>query len=172
MANLRVLADGRVKFSILTTAPANPAAPTITELNAGIDMSCKVTQDGFTFGATDSDKIAEKALCTVGNANSLGPSNAEVAFVVWRFFDEAGGFHATDDAGFEAVKDKGTTLWAYARQMDKLATAAWAATDEIYFGAEFVTDTPQRVDSGGFIKYRIPGEVQNSWSFIAAAAGA
>jgi len=169
--SFRVLADGRIKFSILTTKPANPAAPTITELNAGIDMSCKVTQDGFSFGPTDSDKVQEKALCTVNNANSLGPSNAEVAFNVWRFFDEAG-FDATDDAGFDAVKDKGTTLWAYARQTEKLATAAWAAADEIYFGAEFVTDTPQRVDTGGFIKYRIPGEVQNSWSFVAAAAGA
>lgn len=170
--SMRVLADGRVKLTILTTAPTNPAAPTILELNAGIDFSCAVLQDGFTFGPTDSDKIQEKALCTVGNANSLGPSNAEVGFTVWRYFDETGGFDATDDEAFEAVKDKGTTLWGYARQMDKLATTNWVAADEIYFGAEFVTDTPQRVDTGGFIKYRVPGEVQNSWSFIAAAAGA
>ena len=27
----RVLADGKTKFTILTTAPANPAAPTATE---------------------------------------------------------------------------------------------------------------------------------------------
>lgn len=170
--SLRVLADGRVKFTILTTKPANPAAPTITELNAGVDMSCAVLQEGFTFGATDSDKIQEKALCTQGNANTLGPSNGEVGFSVWRYFDEAGGFDATDDAPFETVKEKGTTLWGYARQMDKLATAAWAASDEIYYGAEFITDRPQRSDAGGFIKYRVPGEVQSDWTFITAGAGA
>ena len=170
--SFRVLADGRIKLSALTTEPTNPDAPSVTELNAGIDLSCKVTQDGFTFGATDSDKIQEKALCTVNNANSLGPSNGEVAFNVWRYFDEAGGFDTADDTAFEALKEKGTTLWLYARQMDKLATDAWAATDEIYFGAEVVTDAPQRVDTGGFIKYRIPCEVQSSWSFIEAGAGA
>lgn len=169
---LRVLADGRVKFSALTTEPANPAAPTVTELNAGIDLSCAVLQDGFNFGPTDSDKIAEKALCTVGNANTLGPANGEAAFTVWRYFAEGGGFDTTDDAPFQAVKTKGTTLWLYARQMDKLATAAWAATDEIYYGAEVITDRPQRSDAGGFIKYRVPCEVQTDWTFITAAAGA
>jgi hypothetical protein len=169
---IRVLADGRLKLTAVETEPANPAAPTAAELNAGVDLSCNVLQDGFTFGATDSDKIQEKALCTVGNSNSLGPSNAEVGFTVWRYFDEAGGFDVADDEAFELLKEKGTTLWLYARQMDKLATAAWAATDEIYFGAEVVTDTPQRVDTGGFIKYRIPCEVQNSWAFSAVGAGA
>ena len=132
--SLRVLADGRIKLSVLTTKPANIAAPTVTELNAGIDFSCKVLQENFNFGAADSDKIAEKALCDVGNANSLGASNFVAGFTVWRYFDEAGGFDATDDAAFEAVKEKGTTLWIYGRQMDKLATAAWAATDEIFQG--------------------------------------
>lgn len=170
---MRVLADGRTRFVALTTEPANPAAPTITELAAGIDLSCKVLQDNFLFGATDSDKVAEKALCDTANSNALGASNYQAGFTIWRQFDEtSGGFDATEDAGFEAVKEKGTTLWLYARQTDKEAVEAFVAADEIYLGAEVVTDEPQRVDGGGFIKYRIPLEVQRSYPFIAAAAGA
>lgn len=37
MAGIRVLADEHIKFTILTAKPANPAAPTAAELNAGID---------------------------------------------------------------------------------------------------------------------------------------
>ena len=56
--------------------------------------------------------------------------------------------------------------------MDKDATDAWAATDEIYLGAEFITDTPQRTDGSGFIKYRIGAEIQRGYPFIEVAAGA
>ena len=57
----KVLADGKTKFTVLTTKPANPAAPTAAELNAGIHLSDHVLTSDFTFGATDSDKFAEKA---------------------------------------------------------------------------------------------------------------
>lgn len=169
---MRVLADGRLKFTALTTAPADPASPTVTELTAGIDLSCKVLSDNFLFGATDSDKVAEKALCDTANSNALGASNYQAGFTIWRQFDEAGGFDSVDDAAFEAFKIKGTTVWLYARQSDKLATEAWLAADEIYLGAEVVNDEPQKQDSGGFIKYRIPCEVQRSYPFITVAAGA
>jgi hypothetical protein len=56
--------------------------------------------------------------------------------------------------------------------MDKDATAVWAATDEIYLGAEFITDTPQRTDGTGFIKFRVPVEIQRGYPFIEVAAGA
>lgn len=168
----RVLADGKTKFTILTTKPVDPAAPTATELNAGIDLSQDVLTSDFTFGATDSDKVAEKALGSSGNANAIGASNYQAGFTLWRKFATAGGFDATDEDGWAAVKEKGSTVWAYARQMDKDAADTWASTDEIYLGAEITTDTPQRTDGTGFIKYRIPCEVQNGWPFIEVAAGA
>ena len=34
---VKSLADGRTKLAILSTAPADPSAPTVTELTAGID---------------------------------------------------------------------------------------------------------------------------------------
>jgi len=168
----RVLADGKTKFTVVTTKPVNPAAPTATELNAGIDLSQDVLSSDFTFGAVDSDKIAEKALGDEGNANAIGASNYQAGFTLWRKFATAGGFDATAETGWAALKEKGTTLWAYARQMDKDASEAWAATDEIYLGAELITDTPQRTDGTGFIKYRIPAEVQRGYPFVEVAAGA
>ena len=168
----RVLADGKTKFSVLTTKPVNPAAPTATELNAGIDLSQDVLSSDFTFGAVDSDKIAEKALGDEGNANAIGASNYQAGFTLWRKFATAGGFDAAAETGWEALKEKGATVWAYARQMDKDASEAWAATDEIYLGAELITDTPQRTDGTGFIKYRVPAEVQRGYPYIEVAAGA
>lgn len=163
---MRVLADGRTKFVLLTTEPAVPASPTAAELNAGIDLSFKVLQDNFTFTAGDSDKVAEKALGDINNSNSLGASNFTAGFTLWRQFADGGGFDPVEDAGFEAVKVKGSTVWLYARKTDKLASVAFAAGDEIYLGMEAINDEPQDVSGGGFIKYRIPLEPQDSYTFI------
>lgn len=166
----KVLADGKTKFVILTTKPANPAAPTVAELNAGIDLSMHVLTSDFVFGAVDSDKVAEKALGSSGNANAIGASNYQIGMTIWRKFLTAGGFDAADETGWAAVKEKGATLWAYARQTDKEAAEAFAATDELYLGAEWTNDTPQRTDGTGFLKYRVPGEVQVGYPFISVAA--
>jgi hypothetical protein len=168
----RVLADGKTKFTILTTKPADPGAPTATELNAGIDLSCNVLTSDFNWSATDSDKIAEKALCDVGNSNAIGASNYTTGFTLWRYFLTAGGPDTAADAGFTAVKEKGTTLWAYARETDKDSTEDWAAGDDIYLGGEVINDTPQRLDGTGFIKRRIPLEAQRMYDNIEVAAGA
>lgn len=169
---VHVLADGKVKLSLLTTKPANPAAPTLTELNAGIDISCKVLSDNFDFGPTDSDKNNEKVLCSTGNSNSLGASNYQAGFTLLREFLVAGGFDATGDAAFVALKSKGATVWLYARQTDKLATTDWAAAEEIFFGCAAISDNPQYVAGSGGIKYKIPLEVQFGYPFITVAAGA
>lgn len=166
----RVLADGKIKFTLLTTEPVDPAAPTATELNAGIDLSCKVLSSDFNWSATDSDKIAEKALCDEGNSNAIGASNYSVGFTLWRYYLAEGGVDATEDAGFAAVQDKGATLWGYARRTDVAATEDWATGDEVYLGGEFTTDTPQVPgDAGGWLKWRVPGEMQRAWPFITVA---
>lgn len=167
----RVLADGKIKFTLLTTAPVDPKAPTAAELNAGIDLSCKVLTEGFEFTAGDSDKVAEKALCDEGNANALAASNFKAGFTIWRYYLDGGGVDPSADAGFVAVKEKGTTLWGYARKTDKVATEDWEAGDEIQLGAEFTNDTPQDPGAGGWLKYKIPCEVQRGWPFIEVAAG-
>lgn len=167
----RVLADGKTKFTVLTTRPADPKAPTATELNAGIDVSCKVLASDFNWSATDSDKIAEKSLCDSGNSNAIGASNYTTGVTLWRYFDEeTGDIDPEGDAGFTATSEKGTTLWGYARETAKDSDEEWASGDEIYLGGEVLTDTPQRLDGSGFIKRRIPLEMQRGYDNIKVAA--
>jgi len=170
MSGARVLADGKTKFTVLTTKPANWPSVTATEANAGIDLSLDVLSNDFTFGAVDSDKVAEKPLGRGGNANAIGASNFQLGFTLWRKFATAGGFDAASETGWAAVKEKGVELYALARQTDKEATEDWAASDEVYLAAEFTPDNAQRTDGTGFIKYRVPCEVQAGYPFVSIAA--
>lgn len=165
------LAEGHIKVAILTTAPANPASPLLAELNAGIDASLRILASDFTFSPTDSDKVAEKALADLNNINALGASNYQAGITIWRYFNAATGVaDPVEDALWTACRTKGTRLWIYARETGKLATAAWAATDEIYLGGELLVDSPQRLQEvGGYIKRRIPLEPQAMYENIAAA---
>ena len=169
----RSLADGHTKLTFLTTEPANPQAPTAAELNAGINAEEKVLTADFGWGATDSDKVAEKALADVNNANALGASNYTAGVSLWRYFDETGAADAEEDVLFAAVSEKGTEFWIYARETGKMAGEVWATGDEIYLGGKVLTDTLQPPsDRGGFIKRRLPLEIQSAWENIVVAAGA
>ena len=165
------LAEGRTKLTLLTTEPAIPDQPTAAELNAGIDVSCDVLASDFTWGATDSDKIQEKALCATNNANAIGAGNFQAGLTFFRMFDAATGAPAPmEETGFDAAKTKGTELWGYARKTGKLATDVWADSDEIYLGQKVLTDEPQPPsDQGGYVKFRVPMEPQESWPFITVA---
>lgn len=169
----RSLADGRTKFTLLTTRPENPQAPTASELNAGIDASCAVLASDFNFGAAASDKLNEGALCEDSNANTSTRSNFVANFTLFRYYDETGESAAEEgDDAFQAVKVKGTTLWAYGRRSPKRSTEDWETGDEIFQGAEISTDNllPPS-DMGGWIKWRQEADVQSGWPFIEVAAG-
>lgn len=167
----RVLADGKPKVAVLTTKPANVAAPTASELSAGIDPSCDILTSDFNWSNAASDKIAEKALCAKGNSNAIGASNYTTGLTLWRKFDPATGApELADEPAWEALKNKGTTVWIYVRETGKDSTEPWAAGDEIYLGGEVVTDAPQRTDGTGFIKRRIDLEAQNLYENIEVAA--
>ena len=162
------LADGHIKVAVLTTAPADPDEPTPTELAAGIDASCAILASDFTAGPTDSDKVNEKALCTVNNANALGASNYALAMTIFRYFDATTkNSHATEDALWAALKVKGSEVWVYVRETAKLSTDAWANNDEIRFGCHAIVDELQPPSNqGGYIKSRAPFEVQTGWPNI------
>ena len=169
----RSLADGRTKFVLLTTKPVNPQAPTAAELNAGIDASCHVLSSDFSFGAAASDKVNEGALCEDTNAQVSGRSNFTAGFTPFRSFDATTGESDADggDDVFQAVKVKGTTLWGYARKTSKKSAEDFEAGDELYLGAEIVTDNPTPPsDMGGWIKWRQDADVQAGWPFITVAS--
>lgn len=165
------LADGHVKIAVLTTKPANPAAPTVAELNAGINAACRILASDWTWSATDSDKVNEKAVCDVNNVNALGASNFSTGMTIFRYFNAGTGVaDPTEDSLFTATKVKGTSLWIYVRETGKLETAAWATSDEISLGGEVLTDTVQNpTNAGGYIKRRVPLEPQAMYPNIAAA---
>lgn len=168
---MRSLADGHEKIAVLTTQPEDPSQPTVTELNAGIDASCAVLASDWTFGPTDSDTFAEPAVCEDSNAQSYGRSNGQFGATIFRHFATAtpGQADATSDTTFAALKVKGTIVWVYSRLTAKKSAEAWAADDEIRYGAEVLTDTPQPPqEAGGYIKSRVPGQVQRSWPYIKA----
>lgn len=167
----KTLADGTIKLSVMSTKPADPTAPTTTELAAGLDAACSVLSSDFTLGPTDSDKIAEKALCQEGNSNALGPSNFTGRLTLFRYFD-AGVAEDPEDDIYQALKAKGARVWIAVRQTSKKSTVAWAATDEVDV-YEVITDNPQMPsDQGGYIKRVIPLEVQDAWLNGTVAAGA
>lgn len=171
------LADGRTRVALLTQKPADPYAPTLTELNAGIDASCRLVASDYNVGPAASETVDEKELCVEGNAVAFGPSNATIEFSPFRYFDETGkaetGTAEGDigDAVFQATKNKGTRLWIYQRETSKKSTDPWAAGDEVD-GYEFLTDNPQHLERSGYIKRRIVGAYQDMFiNGEVAAAG-
>lgn len=168
----RALSDGSIKVAVLTSAPADPTAPTVAELTAGIDAAPSILFSDFQFSFTDSDKVSEKPLSQVSNAESLGPSNFQCVFSIFRYFDgTTKNAHATEDALFAAMQAKGSELWIYARQTAKLSTDAWAASDEVYAGAHVITDEAQQpATTGGYVKRRVPCITQDAWANLTAAA--
>lgn len=166
----RMIGDGKTKFTLCMEKPVNPEAPTATELEAGIDASFKILGSDFAWSATDSTSIAETPLGAQLESAVPGRSNYTAGVTLWRYFALAGGADPTEDEVFEALRAKGTTFWAYARETDKDAEDEWEAGDEIYLGAEVVNDLPQRLDGTGFIKRRVPLMIQRGYDNITVAA--
>ncbi|MCO1338089.1 hypothetical protein BJH93_04145 [Kocuria polaris] len=163
----RTARDGNLKISILTTEPADPAAPTDTELEAGIDASDVVAMSDLAWGATDSDTISERAVGDRGNMTNPGASNYGLGMTFFRSHD--GSVPDAADDAYQAVKTKGTEVWVYVRETDEFADAPWAATNEIYLGGRVKTDTPTRVGTDGNIKMRVPMHPQKMYDDIVVA---
>lgn len=162
------LADGHTRVAILSAKPADPLHPTVAELDAGIDASCRINSADYNVTATASETVDEKELCVEGNAIAFGPSNATIEFTPFRYFDGTGKAEETVEEGeigdtvFQATKDKGARLWIYQRETSKKATEAFAVGDEVD-GFEFLTDNPQQVDRTGYIKRKVVGAYQDMW---------
>ena len=167
----RMLSAGRTKVSLLTTAPVDPGAPTATELNAGIDISDFVPRSNFSWTATDPATENDSPISAEFDAEVPVAKTYELRLGLYRIFLPAGGFDATNEAAFEAVKEMGSTVWVYARRMDKLSDEAWAATDEVYLGGEVTSGGAKSVD-GGYQKYEINFYPVDMYDFIDVAAGA
>jgi hypothetical protein len=170
------LADGRIKLSIMSVKPADPLAPTVTELTAGIDAAQRILSSDFALGPTASDTVDEKAIGQEGNVKALTTSNFEGNLTPFRYFDatgkaETGVAGEIGDAVFQALKVKGSRVWVAKRFTSKKSTDAWAADDEVEV-YEVVTDNARDAEATGYIKKVVPLSVEDAWLNGAVAAGA
>ena len=156
----KTIAEERIKLVALTTKPANPYAPKVSELAAGKDISCSVLFSDFRLSPTSSDTVSEPALCEGGNSAVPTKSNFEGKVSIFRYIDPLTGLAVTaEDFAWTLAKEKGTELHLYKRIGPK-ASAAFAANQDVeYYHA--LTDEPQDPsDFGGYIKKVIPLLVQ------------
>lgn len=86
----KMLTDDNRKLVYVPTL-ANYHAPKVSELNAVgiVDLSCRISLDGFTLGATGDDEIDDPAYCGSSNAKAPGRTNYEAMMNAYRYKDEA-----------------------------------------------------------------------------------
>lgn len=170
MAGVKTLADGKTKLVILTTAPADPSAPTVAELAAGTDVSTMVAKSGTRVSATGSDTVNDSPLSASSNAVVYGASNYEGAVVPYWLLDPVdGSYTAGDNAAFEALTPKGTVVWFVLREGPGFDLAMVAAdVVDVY---KIITDNPQKpTETGAYIKRTIPVAVQAAYEHVTVAA--
>ena len=156
----KTIAEERIKLVALTSKPADPRNPKVSELAAGKDLSCSVLFSDFRLSPTASDTVSEPALCEGGNSSVPTKSNFEGNLSVFRFIDPLTGLAVTaEDFAWSLSKEKGTELHLYKRIGPKFSAAFAANQDVEYYHA--LTDEPQDPsDFGGYIKKVIPLLVQ------------
>lgn len=155
------LAEGRVKVSFLATKPTNPAAATVAQLTAGVDLSCAIVAADFRLSPTDSDRVDDKALCDEGNVRAMGASNYEANMSFFRYLTSGGASDTPNDIAFTTFTGKGVTGY-FAKRWGKKSTDPWVAGD-VYDLFEVQADNPQDPqDLTGYVKFRQPFEVQGT----------
>ncbi len=167
------LADGKIKLTMLASAPDDINAIQIGELTAGEDISCDILSSDYSLGPTDSEAVSEKPLCVEGNVNVPGAANFGTGRISpFRYYDATTGLvDETEDGVFQDTKEKGTTLYLVERESAKESTADWTEDDE-YNYYEVLTDSPQRIDMTGYIKRAVPVHVQKHALYKTVVANA
>lgn len=122
-----VLSQGRTSIYILTTPPADPAAPTLTELNAGVVASCYFY--GGTFPSTGEQNKGERPrkVCHKVVPEALGSVRFTIETVQYSHDPQA-----DDAAPANAVRTalaEDAEVWIYDRMGKDAETAALAADD-------------------------------------------
>lgn len=173
MPTVKSLADGHIKLAILSTAPADPEAPTVAELTAGIDASCRIAKTPYTLGPTTSETVNDPELCTDVNATVYGASNYEGQIAPFRYFDDTTKqVDVTGDEVYQALKTKGTEVWLVERESLKKSTEAWEAGDEVNVYRVLLDNPKRNTDRTGYIKNIIDLAVQEGHLDVKVVAGA
>ncbi len=122
----------------------NPAAPTTTELNAGVDITCLVVST-YEVRADGSETTNERAVCETSNVVAPTVQNYMGTLPLFRQFDSTTGVPETDDA--LQLFEFGEVGW-FVRRTGKPYTTAWTAADQVEV-FKFMVDTPQTAGGSG-----------------------
>lgn len=146
---------------------ASAAAPTTTELDAGVDITCLVVST-YEVRADASDTTNERAVCEVANVVAPTIQNYMGNLVLFRQFDAVTGALEADDA--TSLFEFGEVGW-FVRRLGKPYSTAWTAGDvvDVY---KFMVDNPQ-VQGGtgeGYLKATIPLLQQGTFDLSAIVA--
>lgn len=156
--------------------PAQAAAPTETQLNAGttVQLSPAISWNDFTLGATDSDDIEDRAITDPGNAVSRGFANFEATI---SFFRDQNLADSTSDfvKAWATFKTPRTYGYLVLRVAEKKWDQPWAAGDRVSvfkFIADIVTDDVEGDDSVKFTVTFLPQGLLYPYTVVKAATPA
>lgn len=151
---------------------ADIKAPTVTELSAGIDITCRVTAANYQFGITDNESIKDAALCDDIDAGVPGRATVEAAMDFFRFKTEA------DDIAWTTFTGKGLYGYLVERvgqieEGERQEEVDFAAADEVQVLYAITKDPqPQSPADAGFEKFRQGFEPQRHEPRAKVVAGA
>lgn len=155
----KVLSDGNVSLIRLDEAPADPAALTVTEYDAGEQIGCRI--ETFRASPAEDDTVAGGEFCRAINAMVPTRANFEASIVIYRYLTEEGLADPVNDVAFEAFREKGTTHHLVVRSGPKFAAPGADGQEYSYF--EVVQGTPRDPsDWGGFLRKEITLYVQRA----------
>lgn len=149
----RLVDLGVVRYSWVTTV-ANPLAPTVAELEGGVDITCDLTT-ATEMRADGSNTVSELGVCDRSESNTPTSGKHMGNLVIFRNFADDGAVDPTDlpTAVFKGKYERGFLYRRIGPDFEK----AWAVDDVVDVG-EFVADKPQLQGGtgAGFVKGTIP----------------
>lgn len=155
------LSDERIAVVVLDGPPADPAAITDAEFDAGLRLECRIMAGEYRLTPVGSDTVNQSEMCEGGNATVYGRSNYEGMMTVFRYLDGDGLADETNDVAWDATKLKGTLLHIVEREGPEHDAAGAVGQGYSYF--EVLTDNPQAPsERTGFIRRVIPLGVQRA----------
>lgn len=142
MGAQKMLTDDNRKLVFVPTL-LNYHAPKVSELTGAgvIDLSCKISLDGFSLGATGDDEIDDAAYCGSSNSKAPGRTNYEAMMNAYRYKTE------TDDVVHTTFTRKGIPGFLVERigqiaDGEKASEIPFKATDNVRV-FEVLTGTPR-----------------------------
>jgi hypothetical protein len=161
--------NGKTKLAWVPgeTGIVNPSAPTTTELNAGVDITC-ITVATYEVRADASDTTNERAVCETANVVAPTVQNYMGNLPLFRQLNATTGAAETDDP--LNLFEFGEVGW-FVRRTGKSSDTVWTAGDqvEVY---KFMADTPQPAGGTGegYLKATVPLLQQGTFDLKAIVA--